>query len=200
VRAPWSSRCPRAGSGRDTIPGPAPDDRPVLAAVTPGHRRAEGRDPGRPAPTRPGHPDVGVVRVAVTCAFTAMARSGRRPRHRRAARDRPRLGRDRAGMAPSWLGPVRHRLMSGYAVTGAGLSDARFPWLPRGPGSDGLAPGHPRGCRHGLAEWLARRPVCPCGQPLVPTGPRSPVRIFSNHTVLAGAPLRNRTVDLLLTI
>jgi hypothetical protein len=37
-------------------------------------------------------------------------------------------------------------------------------------------------------------------QPLVPTGHRSPVRIFSNHTVLAGAPLRNRTVDLLLTM
>ena len=39
-----------------------------------------------------------------------------------------------------------------------------------------------------------------CGQPLVPTGPRSLVQIFSNNSVLAGAPLRNRTVDLLLTI
>ena len=39
-----------------------------------------------------------------------------------------------------------------------------------------------------------------CGQPLVPTGPQSPVRIFSNHSVLAGAPLRIQTVDLLLTL
>ena len=36
------------------------------------------------------------------------------------------------------------------------------------------------------------------GQPLVPTGPQRHRRDFSNHTVLAGAPLRNRTVDLLL--
>ena len=50
VRAPCPSRCPRPGSGRDAIPGPAPDDRPVPAAVAPGRRRAEGRDPGRPAP------------------------------------------------------------------------------------------------------------------------------------------------------
>ena len=39
-----------------------------------------------------------------------------------------------------------------------------------------------------------------CGQPLVPTAPQSRVQIFSNYTVLAGAPLRNRTVDLLLTM
>ena len=36
----------------------------------------------------------------------------------------------------------------------------------------------------------------PCGEPLVPTGPQIPVLVFSNHAVLAGAPLRNRTVDL----
>ena len=41
---------------------------------------------------------------------------------------------------------------------------------------------------------------CPFGQPLVPTGLPGSVRIFSNHAVLAGAPLRNRTVDLLLTM
>src|SRR5689334_2663695 len=51
-----------------------------------------------------------------------------------------------------------------------------------------------------LSETGQRLPVSPCGQPLVPTGPPSPVRIFSNHTAPAGAPLRNRTVDLLLTI
>jgi hypothetical protein len=65
-------------------------------------------------------------------------------------------GRDRAGMGPSGLGPARHRLMSGCAVTGAGLS---------APGSLGYQgnrdlTGWPRGCRHGLAEWLTRRPVC----------------------------------------
>jgi hypothetical protein len=118
------------------------------------------------------------------------------PRHRPAARDRPRS----YGDGQSGPGPVRRRLMSGCAVSGVGLSSARFLWLPRGPGSDGLASEHPRCGRHGLAEWLAGRPVCPCGQPLVPAGLRSPVRIFSNHGVLAGAPLRNRTVDLLLTM
>jgi hypothetical protein len=39
-----------------------------------------------------------------------------------------------------------------------------------------------------------------CGQPLVPTAPQIRVQIFSNYIVLAGAPLRNRTVDLLLTM
>jgi hypothetical protein len=68
-----------------------------------------------------------------------MAGSGRRSRHRRpAARDRPRPGRDLAGKgSPSGLGPVRLRQRSDRAVTGAGLSGALFPRLPRGPGSDG---------------------------------------------------------------
>ena len=139
----------RVRAGCDT--GPAPDDRPVPAAVAPGHRRAEGRDPGRPAPPRPGHPDVGVVRVAVTCAFTAMARSGRRP----GTGGLRGTGRGPAAIVRGW--PVRAgasqetRLMSGCAVTGAGLSGARFPWLPSGPGSDGLARGSP-----GLPAWPGR--------------------------------------------
>jgi hypothetical protein len=31
----------------------------------------------------------------------------------------------------------------------------------------------------------------PCGQPLVPTGPPGLCPDFSNHAILAGAPLRN---------
>jgi hypothetical protein len=49
-------------------------------------------------------------------------------------------------------------------------------------------------------DWRWRAACASCGQPLVPTGPQSLIRIFSNHGVLAGAPLRNRTVDLLLTM
>ena len=49
------------------------------------------------------------------------------------------------------------------------------------------------------SDWM-RQDSGACGQPLVPTAPQSRVQIFSNYTVLAGAPLRNRTVDLLLTM
>jgi hypothetical protein len=84
-----------------------------------------------------------------------------------------------------------------------GLSGAWFPGYQGGPGSDGLSRGIPRSCRHGLAGTaLGGPPVppVPCGRPLVPTGPQSAARIFSNHAILPGAPLRNRTVDLLLTM
>jgi hypothetical protein len=37
-------------------------------------------------------------------------------------------------------------------------------------------------------------------RPLDPIGPQSPGQIFPNYSLLAGAPLRNRTVDLLLTM
>jgi hypothetical protein len=82
--------------------------------------------PGRPAHPTPGVPGRGHgTGAAVTCAFTAMARLPP-PRHwRAAARDRPRPGRDLAGMAIR-ARPVRRRLMSDHAVTGAGLSGARF--------------------------------------------------------------------------
>jgi hypothetical protein len=46
---------------------------------------------------------------------------------------------------------------------------------------------------------LAGLPV-PCKQPLVPTGVHGIFELFSNKAHLAGAPLRNRTVDLLLTM
>ena len=70
------------------------------------------------------------------------------------------------------------------------------PW----PGSDGAAPGIPGAAGIAWRDWRWRAASASCGQPLVPTGPQSPARIFSNHTVPAGAPLRNRTVDLLLTM
>jgi hypothetical protein len=161
ARSSWSWICARGGAG------------PVAALTGSLGRRAACRPgavasaphAGRPDPPRPGSPDMGVIRVAVTCAFTAMAKSSRRP---------GTGGLRGTGCGPavivrdsrSGLGPARRRLMSGCAVTGAGLSGARFSWLPRAPGSDGLAPGHPRGCRHGLAEWLAGRLVWP------PTGGR----------------------------
>ena len=159
-RAAWTA-CRRPGPGGAAAHrgrrrlAACPGTRPAAPGIS--RRRGSGpdalaaRSPGSP---RPGHPDVGVVRVAVTCAFTAMARSGCRPGTGGAARDRPARS---CGDGPSGLGPVRHRLMSGCAVTGAGLSGARFPWLP---GARDLT-GWPRGSRHGQAEWLAGRPVWP---------------------------------------
>jgi hypothetical protein len=75
-------------------------------------------------------------------------------------------------------GAVTRLRTSDCAVSGAGLSSGRFPWLRRGPDLTGCH-GHPRSCRHGLAgvaRWVGS---LPCGQPLVP--PRSsepPVRFF----------------------
>jgi hypothetical protein len=115
-----SEPVPAAGSGRETVHGPAPDD--CLAPCS----RSRGRGHGNGA--------------TVTCAFTAMAR------------------------------------------------------IRRG------CPGHPRST--GLA-WRDRRwraANASCGKPLVPTSPQSLAKIFSNHSVLAGVPLRDRTVDLLLTM
>jgi hypothetical protein len=106
-----SQLVPATGSGRDARPGPAPDDRPAPAAVAPGHRRPEGRDPpGRPAPPRPGH------RMWAWDGRPSPALSRPWP-GRAAARDRPRPGRDRAGMArpgwtsqaPSHVRPCRYR-------------------------------------------------------------------------------------------
>ena len=93
-----SSRCPRPGSGRDAIPGPAPDDRPVPAAVAPGRRRAEGRDPGRPAPhARP--PGRGRGTGGRHLHFHRHGQVGPSPR----TGGLRGTGRDRAGMArPGW--------------------------------------------------------------------------------------------------
>jgi hypothetical protein len=88
-------------------------------------------------------------------------------------------------------GPAGSGHDTGAAVTCAFTAMARI-WR--------AVPGRPRSCRHGLAGLALAGCQCPCGQPLVPTGLPGPVWFFSNHMVLAGAPLRNRTVDLLLTI
>jgi hypothetical protein len=78
-----------------------------------------------------------MARVAVTCAFTAMARSGRRPGrggllrgigHGPVAILRGRPAPAGASQAPSH---------PDCAVIGLGPSGARFPWLPRSPGSGG---------------------------------------------------------------
>ena len=98
VRAP----CP--ADARDPGPGGMryPARHLTIVRCRPRWRPAAGgrRDaiPVARRPT-PGHPDVGVVRVAVTCTFTAMARSGRRP----GTGGLRGTGRDRAGMArPGW--------------------------------------------------------------------------------------------------
>jgi len=77
---------------------------------------------------------------------------------------------------------------------------ARFPRLGRSPGSEGC-PGHPGAAGMTWQQWWRwpGLPV-PCGQPLVPTSSPNLLELFSNNIVLAGAPLRNRTVDLLLTM
>ena len=46
VRAPCPGRCPRPGSGRDAVPGPAPEDRPAPHFGPPG----AGMIPARPSP------------------------------------------------------------------------------------------------------------------------------------------------------
>ena len=139
----------------------------------PGRRRAEGRDPGRPAPR---------ARATRTWAWygwpspalSPPGQVGLSPRHRRAAQDRPRDRPRSCGDGPSGLGPVRHRLMSGCAVTGAGLSGARFPWLP---GARDLT-GWPRAAGMARPSGSLGGQCGPCGQPLVPTGHRSPCPDF----------------------
>ena len=123
------------GTGDGAVQGPAPDDRPASA----------------------GPPGVGMARVAVTCAFAAMAGSGPSPRHRRAA---AQAGRGPVAILRGW--PVRAE-QSG-AVSGLTVPlpvwpcpRAWCPWLRTGPGSDGLsqAPG-----AVGMA-WRERRwPGC----------------------------------------
>src|ERR1700730_17107390 len=67
---------------------------------------------------------------------------------------------------------------TGAAVTCAFTAMARI-W--RGcPGHSPELPARPCGTGAGGL------PVPPAGQPLVPTGPQAPGRIFSNHSALAG--------------
>ena len=88
-------------------------------------------------------------------------------------------GLDGVGQLPRMAGRERARAQGGGCCRDPGDG----PSWSRAPGSD----------------WV-RQDGGACGQPLVPTAPQSRVQIFSNYGVLAGAPLRNRTVDLLLTI
>jgi hypothetical protein len=164
--------------------GPGTQRSPVPAAVAPGHRRAEGRDSRSPGSLTPGPPGRGHGTGGRHLRFHRHGQIGPSPWHRApTALDRPRRGRDLAGMArPGWASQAP--LISDYAVTGAGLSGARFPWLRRDPDLTGC-PGIPElpAWPGGSARWAAG---VPCGQPLVPTGPRLPVQIFSNYSVLAG--------------
>ena len=100
---------------------------------------------------------------------------------------------------------ARHRTIARLPLPGhraVGMIPARPspapspPW----PGSDGAARGHPGAAGMAWRDWRWRAANASCREPLVPTGPQSPALIFSNYTILAGVPLRNRTVDLLLTI
>ena len=183
-RAPLAGR--HAPPGRRpgaSLPGPAslasgaggrsPGSPPLAAGRGYGGRHLRCHRRGRVGPSPPA--------PAARCAGPAATRS--------------RSGGD----GPSGPGPARLRQRSDRAATGAGLSDARFLGY-RGARDVTGRPGRRRSCRHGRREWRAGRPVPRCGQPLVPTDPQSPALIFSNHAVLAGAPLRNRTVDLLLTM
>ena len=162
---------PAAGPGRDAIPGPAPDDCPVLAAVAPaaGGRRAA--IAGRPAPRRSGRRELGTVRAAVGVLWPSWPVPGRRPGRRRpATRARPRPGRVLAGVASrSGLG-VWNCLMSGCAGVGVGLSGVRFAWLRRGPGSRGLLRAIPEPRRARPRGRSLGGPVNAAVGPLVPTG------------------------------
>ena len=118
-----SSRATQGRRPGASLPGPAA---PASAAG--------GRSHGSPAPEPP---DVGIVRATVACSVTAMAGSGRRPGTGGPLRG---TGQGPAAIWREWpvrAWAVRLGLMSDRAVTGAGLSGARFPPLPRGPGSNG---------------------------------------------------------------
>lgn len=139
---------------------------PTIARRRPRWRPATGgrRDaiPVARLPT-PGPPGPGRGTGGRHLRFHRHGQVGLSPRHRRAARDRPRSCGDR----PSGLGPVRHRLMSGCAVTGAGLSGARFLWLPGARdltgwprGIPGASPGRPAWPGR-VARWAAS--VAPAG-------------------------------------
>ena len=145
----------------------------------------------------------GISRRPGTPARCLAARAWRRPASAAGARTVSRLmpatgsGRDAIhGPAPDDR-PAPPPGPPGVGMIPAQPSPAPSP--PR-PGSGGAAPGIPGAAGMAWRDWRWRAASASCGQPLVPTGPQDPVRIFSNHTVLAGAPLRNRTVDLLLTM
>ena len=115
----------RVRAGCDTGPGtcrlPGADRG---GARPPAGRGTRSRSPGSSTPGPPAR-GRGVVRVAVTCAFTAMARPGRRPRHRRAAIVRGWPVRAGAGQASSHVWVCRYR---------CGPVRRRVPLVAKGPG------------------------------------------------------------------
>ena len=74
-------------------------------------------------------------------------------RRQPAARPRPRPGRDLAGMAHLGRGS-QVPSQSGCAVTGMGLSGARFPLVTKGPGYDGLLRASPGAVGMAERRWL----------------------------------------------
>ena len=87
------------------------------------------------------------------------------------------------------------------ALTGLGLYGALFPLVTTGPGSHGLVPGilGPTDRSRRERRWLGYRH--PCLQPLGPTDALiAYAQCFRMISSRCGAPLRNRTVDLLLTM
>ena len=86
-------------------------------------------------------------------------------------------------------------------LSATAVAAEQHPPVPGGPPVPAVEPGvSPASPSRATGRALSARTRFPCGQPLVPTGPQRTVQIFSNHIVLAGAPLRNRTIDLLLTL
>jgi hypothetical protein len=145
----------------------------------------------------------GISRRPGTQARCLAARAWRRPASAAGARTVSRLmpatgsGRDAIhGPAPDDRpapppGPPGRGHDTGAAVTCAFTAMAR---IRRG------CPGHRRSCRHGLAGLALAGCHCLLRAAVSPHRPSGPCLVFSNYTVLAGAPLRNRTVDLLLTM
>jgi hypothetical protein len=145
----------------------------------------------------------GISRRPRTPARCLVARARRRPASAAGARTVSRLmpatgsGRDAIhGPAPDDRpapppGPPGRGHDTGAAVTCAFTAMAR---IRRG------CPGHRRSCRHGLAGLALAGCHCLLRAAVSPHRPSGPCLVFSNYTVLAGAPLRNRTVDLLLTM
>ena len=167
---------PATGGRKDAIP------RVARLPRAPGHRTWAWD--GRPSPAlSPPFPGRAVAPApAARCAGPAAARS-------RSGGRVARPGWGPSGSLSCLTVPLPWQACP--ALGSLGYPGARdLTGRPAPPGAAGAA----------WREWRAGRPVPRCRQPLVPTGSQSRARIFSNNTVLAGAPLRNRTVDLLLTI
>ena len=213
---PW---CCRAGGSPCRITGPARAAWPcarwpgrLALAVARRAAWASCRRPGCAAAvsrsSSPGVPGdlagcaAGIRRRPGTPARCLAARAWRRPASAAGARTVSRL-MPATGSGPDAIhGPASDdRPVSPSRAAGRGMMPALPSPAPSPamPGSGGAAPGIPRSCWHGLAGLALAGCQCPCGQPLVPTGIRDLFESFRISTSTR-APLRNRTVDLLLTM